>query len=140
QPRTLEGLPSRIQTIAFSADGTLLAAGTQSRVMVWEVATLQPRAPLQTAGSGLLGFTPDGRTLVAGPHDPPADQKRAFTRWDVETGTLSATRAVPGPQNVVCGRLSRDGRTVYLMSYDPPEARLGAYDAVTGVDRFPDDG
>src|SRR5262249_46247340 len=45
-----------------------------------------------------------------------------------------------GPQNVMCGRLSRDGRTVYLMSYDPPEARLGAYDAVTGVDRFPDDG
>src|SRR5262249_39812585 len=26
QPRTLDGLPSRIQTIAFSADGTLLAA------------------------------------------------------------------------------------------------------------------
>src|SRR5262249_32278552 len=36
------------------------------------------------------------------------------------------------------GRLSRDGRTVYLMSYLPPEVRLGAYDAATGADRFPD--
>jgi Protein kinase domain/WD domain, G-beta repeat len=139
QPRTLDGLPNRIQTIAFSADGTLLAAGTQSRVMVWDVATLQQRHRLDTAGNGLLGFTPDGRTLVAGPHDLPAHQNRAFTRWDVETGTLSPPpREVKGPSNVMCGRLSRDGRTVYLMSYDPPEARLGAYDAVTGADRFPD--
>jgi WD40 repeat protein len=107
---------------------------------VWEVATLRPRHTLDTAGSGLLGFTPDGRTLVAGPHDFPAGQKRAFTRWDVETGDLSATRDMPGPRNVACGCLSRDGRTVYLMSYLPPEARLGAYDAVTGAERFPDPG
>jgi WD40 repeat protein len=108
--------------------------------MVWDVATFRPRPPLETAGSGLLGFTPDGRTLVAGPHDLPADQKRAFTRCGVETGKLSPTPEVKGPRDVMCGRLSRDGRTVYLMSYDRPEARLGAYDAVTGADRFSDQG
>jgi WD40 repeat protein len=138
--RALEGLPNRIQTIAFSADGTLLAGGTQSRVLVWEVATLQQRHSLDTAGSGLLGFTPDGRTLVTGPHDLPADQERAFMRWDVSTWTSSAPLDVPGPSNVMAGRLSRDGRTVYLMSYVPPEARLGAYDAVTGDERFPNAG
>jgi WD40 repeat protein/serine/threonine protein kinase len=138
--QTLEGHPDKIQDLAFSADGALLASGSQSRVVVWDVATLRPRHTLETAGGGLLGFTPDGRTLVAGPHEFPAGQKRAFTRWDVETGALSATRDVPGPRNVMVGRLSRDGRTVYLMSYMPPEARLGAYDAVTGADRFADPG
>jgi WD40 repeat protein len=141
-PKALKGLPARIQTIAFSADGALLAGGTQSLVMVWEVATQRrrPSLDLDTAGSGLLGFTPDGRTLVAGPHDPPAGQKPAFTRWDVETGTRSARREVPDSRNVMCGRLSRDGRTVYLMSYLPPDVRLGAYDAVTGAPRFPEEG
>jgi WD40 repeat protein len=142
--KTLEGHPDKIQCLAFSADGALLASGSQARVMVWDVKTLQPHhnfpEGLKTAGGGLLGFTPDGRTLVAGPHNFPEGQERAFTRWDVETGALSATRDVPGPGNVMVGRLSRDGRTVYLMSYLPPEARLGAYDAVTRADRFPDRG
>jgi WD40 repeat protein len=135
--RTLEGHPDKIQDLAFSADGALLASGSQSRVVVWDVATLQPRHTLETAGGGLLGFTPDGRTLVAGPHNFPEGQKRAFTRWDVKTGTALPTWDVPGPRDVMVGRLSRDGRTVYLMSYLPPEARLGAYDAATGADRFP---
>jgi WD40 repeat protein len=139
--KDLQGLPARIQIIAFSADGALLAGGTQSHVVVWDVATFELRHDLPTAGSGLLGFTPDGRTLVAGPHDLPVGQKRAFTRWDVETEALSKTWPVPGvPNNVMAGRLSRHGRTVYLMSYLPPDAHLGAYDAVTGVARFPNRG
>jgi WD40 repeat protein len=138
--QTLEGHPDQIQDLAFSADGALLASGSQKRVIVWDVQTLQSRHQLPTAGGGLLGFTPDGRTLVAGPHNFPEGQKRAYTRWDVKTGTVLATRDVPGPRNAMCGRLSRDGRTVYLMSYAPPDARLGAYDAVTGADRFPDQG
>jgi hypothetical protein len=136
--QTLEGHPDMIQCLAFSADGALLASGSQSRVVVWDVATFRPRHTLEIAGGGLLGFTPDGRALVAGPHALPAGQRRAFTRWDVTTGTLSATLDVPGPRNPMVGRLSRDGRTIYLMSYAPPDARLGAYHAVTGADRFPD--
>src|SRR5262249_22513909 len=90
-------------------------------------------------GGGLLEFTPDGRTLVTATHNFPEDQKRAFTRWDANfpEGQKGQERAVPGPRNVMVGRFSRDGRTVYLMSYLPEEARLGAYDAVTGADRFP---
>src|SRR5262249_25464391 len=91
---------------------------------------------LKTAGGGLLGFTPDGRTLVAGPHNFPEGQERAFTRWDVKTGARSAKWDVPGPPNEMAGRLSRDGRTVYLMSYNPPEPGRGVYDAVRGKERF----
>jgi WD40 repeat protein len=143
---TLDEHTDMIQCLAFSADGALLASGSQSCVVVWDVATLRKRSlPLQTAGGGLLGFTPDGRALVAGPHNLPAGQKRAFKRWDVETEDLSPPITPDGralvarPHNLV-GRLSRDGHTVYLMSYDPPDARLGAYDAVTGGDRFPNQG
>ncbi len=137
----LEGHPDMIQDLAFSPDGALLASGSQTCVVVWDVETLRPLHALPAAGGGLLGFTPDGRTLVAGPHNFPDErQKRAFTRWDVETGTLSETKPVRGPRDPMVGRLSRDGHTVYLMSYSPPEERLGAYDADTGVERFPDPG
>src|SRR5262249_45846570 len=144
----LEGHPDKdracggIQCLAFSADGSLLASGSQSCVVVWDVATLRPlHPPLPTAGGGLLAFTPTGRPLVAAPHNFPAGQERAFTCWDVETGDPSGKpREVPGPPNVMVGRLSRDGRTVYLMSYLPSDPRLGAYDTVSGQRRFPDPG
>lgn len=138
--RTLEGHPDMIQSVAFSADGTLLASGSHERVMVSDVATLEKRYSLETPGGGLLGFTPDGQTLVAGPHALAAGEKRKFTRWDMKTGARSATLDVPGPAGVLVGRLSHDGRTVYMMGYSPPEPRLGAFDAVTGVDRFRDKG
>lgn len=138
--QSLEGHPEFIQCVTFNADDTLLASGSYTRVMVWDAATLQQRHSLETGGGGMLGFTPDGRTLVASPHGLSTDAKRGFTRWDMETGTQSATLDVPGPPGVLVGRLSRDGNTVYMMSYFPPQARLGAYDAVSGAERFPNPG
>src|SRR5262249_59218357 len=82
-----------------------------------------------------------GETLVAASHfspgHPPPDQKRTFTRWDVKTGKSSDPLDVPGPGSYLVGLLSGDGHTVYLMNCSPPEPRLGAYDALTGQDRFP---
>jgi WD40 repeat protein len=140
---TPKGHKEQIQDLAFNADGALLASGSQDCVVVWDVATFLPRHTLPTAGNGVLGFTPDGGTLVAGPHDVPDGQTRAFTRWNVETGAQHGkARGVPGPRGpgTMCGRLSRDGRTVYLMNYNPPEARLGAYDAGTCTARYPNPG
>jgi WD40 repeat protein len=75
---------------------------------------------------------------VAAPHLFAPSQKRAFTRWDVKTGAAAGSFDVPGPRNFLVGDLSRDGRTVYLMTCaEPPEPRLGAYDALTGQARFP---
>jgi WD40 repeat protein/serine/threonine protein kinase len=139
--KTLKGHDEKIQDLAFSPDGALLASGSQDCVVVWDVESFQPRHTLKTAGNGVLGFTPDGGTLVAGPHDVPDGPTRAFTCWDVETGAQHGkARVVPGPLGMMCGRLSRDGRTVYLLSYNAPEPRLGAYDAANGAPRFPNPG
>src|SRR5262249_59285806 len=40
--QTPEGQPELIQCLAFSADGTLLASGSQSCVIIWDVDTLRP--------------------------------------------------------------------------------------------------
>src|SRR5215471_16824720 len=44
---------------------------------------------------------------------------------------------VAGTGGLLVGDLSVDGRTVYLMSCDPPEPRLSSVDAATGEARFP---
>jgi WD40 repeat protein/serine/threonine protein kinase len=132
----LEGQRDGGMSVAYSADGAWLAAGSKSRVRVWDAATLKQRDPLPTAGDGLLAFTPDGQTLVTAPHHCPPDQKRTFTRWHFKTGS-SATLDAPGPHGLLVGHLSGDGRTVYLMACSPPEPRLGVYDAATGKERFP---
>src|SRR5262249_50049743 len=43
-------------------------------------------------------------------------------------------------RSFLVGGLSVDGRAVYLMTCSPPEPRLGVYDAVTGKERFPNQG
>src|SRR5262249_18566070 len=111
-----------------------------SRVMIWDATTFQPLRPLTTAGGGFVAFTPDGRTLVTAPHEFPPGQKRAFVRWDVKSGAALATFDVPGERKFLVGGLSVDGRSVYLMTCDPPEPRLGVYDAVTREERFPNPG
>lgn len=77
-------------------------------VQVWEVATLQPVARLQTEEVGHLAFTPDGRRLisVAG---------NAIQVWNLALEKEVFRRSVPfrsryGPSFAVCMSLSTDGR------------------------------
>src|SRR5262249_47854307 len=70
-------------------------------------------------------------------HTLPARTKRSFARWDVKMGTRSAAVNLPGSGGLVVGALSPDGRTLYAMSCQPPDPRLGVFDAGTGEERFP---
>jgi eukaryotic-like serine/threonine-protein kinase len=136
--KTLEGHPDEVLSVAYSANGSLLACGSTSRVLIRNAETFEVLHTLETAGDGLLGFTPNGQTLLTGPHHFPKDQKRAFARWDVKTGKALASFDIPGPRSLLVGHLSGDGGTVYLMTcYDTVEPRLGAYDALTGKERVP---
>src|SRR5262249_4808085 len=100
----------------------------------------QRRKTLSTAGGGFVAFTPDGQTLLTAPHELPQGQRRAFVRWNVQSGEELVTLDGPGPRGLLGGDLSVDGRAVDLVPGDTAEAPLGVYDAVTGKDRFPNQG
>ena len=62
-----QGGGSRIDALAFSPDGTLLAAGGHGRAQLWDVAGGASLLDLQESGPCLsLAFSPDGRFLASG--------------------------------------------------------------------------
>ena len=123
--------------VAWSRDGKLLAAGDDAEVILWNADSYQVLHTLKTPGKGMVAFTPDGRTLLTARTAPRKGERHAFTRWDVKTGIQQKTCELPTSGSYVFFHLSPDGRTV-LVSYDrPAEARVRAYDAETGQERFP---
>lgn len=76
--------------LAFSPDGTLLAAGSGHRsgiIQTWDVATGNPIATLRghTDRVETLVFSPDGKILASGGED------RSIRLWDIEAGTHLST-------------------------------------------------
>jgi WD40 repeat protein len=136
--RALPGNGKLLSAVAWSRDGKLLAAGGDDEVTVWNADSYEVLHTLKNApGSGLLAFSPDGRTLLTDPHDCTRGERPAFTRWDVTTGNRQATCTVSPRSGHVYGELSRDGRTVFVGEAQPADGRVRAYDAETGQERFP---
>jgi WD40 repeat protein len=81
----LEAHPGKVKALAFSADGRLLASGSEDRIVrVWDAQTgslLQSLAG-HTGRVGVVVFTPDGKLLVS------ASDDQTLKAWDVGTGTL----------------------------------------------------
>ena len=106
--RTIERRPSNsLHSLAFSPDGTLLAAEDKYEVSLWEVATGRLVRRMEgTLCVEALAFTPDGTQLIATP-----GFEGDVRVWDVATGRLS--RTLPGRVGAT-GTLaiSKDGRLV----------------------------
>jgi hypothetical protein len=86
--RCLGGHDARVLPLAFSADGPLLASGSDDRtVCVWQVSTGKRLQRLRGHADGVmaLAFSPDGKWLASGGKD------RTVRLWDVVTGLYQRT-------------------------------------------------
>ncbi len=138
--RTLEASGATFDAVAWSPDGNLLAAGGGTAAFLWNANTYELLHTLKTSATGMLAFTPDGRTLLAARCNCSRGDRHAFTRWDVASGTLRATLGLPTSGNFALFHLSRDGRTVYASEHNSPLGRVGVYDAETGKEVFAHEG
>ncbi|MCC6178679.1 MAG: TIR domain-containing protein [Chloroflexi bacterium] len=57
--------------LVFPGNGTLMASGLDGTVLIWDLATRQPRrrATQRPMGPGVLAIRPDGRLAATGTHD-----------------------------------------------------------------------
>jgi WD40 repeat protein/serine/threonine protein kinase len=123
-------------SLAWSPKGDVLAAGHDSGAYLWNATAYELLHALKTPATGLLAFTPDGRTLLSARCNCLAGEHHAFSRWDVASGTRQATIELPTSGNYSLFHLSRDGKTVYLALHASPLGRVGVYDAESGKEAF----
>ncbi len=130
---TLQGHTSRVESVAFSPDGSLIAScegsnygleGSQgSLVKLWNAETGAELHSLvgHTSSVLSLAFSPDGRRVVSGGLE-------SVRVWD--TGTGAEVRALEGQVDAVYGvAYSSDGKYVAAADY---EGQLSLWDAETG--------
>ena len=113
QVPVLSGHNDGVVSVAFSRDGTLASGALDGTVILWDVATQQPKDTLtgHTASARSVAFSPDGSILASGSHDG------TVILWDVATqqpkDTLTEHTA---PVETVA--FSRDGSTLASGSHD----------------------
>ena len=96
-------LSSSARSVAFSPDGTTLAAGLQ----LWSVATKTKITTLEESDYAVneVAFSPDGTTLAVGMGDG------TVTLWDMATKTKAAT-LIAGDGSALSVAFSPDGTTL----------------------------
>jgi WD40 repeat protein len=118
QLSVLEGLAGAVNALAFSPDGTTLAAGYSSGlVRLWDVATEKEKVTLAVRGpnSGLvtaLDWSPDGSLLATA-----ASSEPTVRLWEAKTGAPKGT--VPATViGVNAVAFSPDGRILVMAQSD----------------------
>jgi WD40 repeat protein len=145
--RSLEGHADLVRALAFSADGTRLAAaggaaGREGEVRIWDVGRSPARAIATIQGHKdailCVAFSPDGSTIATGSYD------KLLKLWDANTGkelrtlkehsdAIYSVAFLPGGTQLVSGAGDRT-----LKVWDVPSGRrlvtiADALDAVYAV-------
>src|SRR5262249_3358922 len=114
--------------VAFSGDGSLVAAAGDRSLSFWEASTGKLHLTVPLVGFRVKDLTasPDGRTLlIAGDYSkrPAGNNHGAVRRWDFASGKELAPVETPGlwPESFA---LSPDGRVVAFADQGSPSARL----------------
>ncbi|KAJ5520270.1 WD domain protein [Penicillium fimorum] len=123
--QTLEGHSGQIQSVAFSADGQLLASGSyDNSIKLWDPATGMCRYTLEGHSDNVksVAFSADSRLLASGSYDHP------IKLWDTATGTCQHT---PEGQLKCTGLVafSPSGR---LLAFESPKC-IKLWDMNTGT-------
>jgi eukaryotic-like serine/threonine-protein kinase len=122
------GHEDRVQAMAFSPDGRLIASGSADRtVRLWEVATGREMAVLRSHERRVtqVSFSPDGRRLAS------TDGGRAVRLWDPTTGALVA-KLSGALEHAYSLTFSPDSRFVGIQGQD---AAVYVWEADTGKPR-----
>jgi WD40 repeat protein/DNA-binding SARP family transcriptional activator len=102
----LRGPVGNVEGLAFSRDGTLLAAVGTGKVVLWEVRSRRIVRILSAGEHGAPGvaFSPDGRTLAIGQADG------VGVLYDLRTGRETASLGRGGGPSIVDMDFSSDGK------------------------------
>ena len=108
-PTVLGNTGATAWDVAFSRDGRLLAAATDSGLHVWEALDVPPRI-LTSDSTWSLQFSPDGRMMAAG------DETGIVTLWRLSDMTPMSKLTLGS--RVDCLAFSPDGRTLAAGSFN----------------------
>ncbi len=123
-----------IEALAFSPDGTLVAAGGDGPIHLWEVATGTLLLDVDDPGPRLsLAFSPDGRVLASGSvatvSSESAKDLSRVSLWELEDGRgIRTLRGLATPIARIW--FSADGRHVAALASD---WRLAIWDRSSGM-------
>ena len=121
----LHGHTAQVTSATFSPDGqTLASAGADMMIILWDVASGQPRATLEghTDWVRSVAFSPDGQTLAS------AGQDNMVMLWNVASGEWQTTLE-DHKDRVTSVAFSPDGSTLASASDD---TTIRLWDVTTG--------
>ncbi len=126
--------------VAFSRDGSLLAAGDETAVKVWDGHSFEERWSADSAGAALTAFAGDGAApdLFTAARDCGKDGPHVVHRWRAAHGADRGAVTAAGKGGFALYAVRPDGKAVAATAYSHVVLRM--YDPPTGKTLWPETG